>query len=159
MLIRPFPIVGVLGCRLVLAMAMFFLAAPSHADYTFSLLDMLPDYHYGDSTAGRVTNSDRVLGVQSIYDGPFSVATWRGKQIADVAAAAGLPGTYRYFHPSTMNESGKVVGHSTQPCNSPNSAAHATLWQNDLITALGILGGKNSYAMPSDIPLRPDIRS
>jgi probable HAF family extracellular repeat protein len=116
------------------------LAFPSYAAYTFSLLDMLPSYD--TSTSGRVTSSGQILGVQSSYDGPFSVVTWQGSQITDVTAAAGLPGTYQYFHPSTMNESANIVGVLYR--NDCSGCPNAVKWDGNSLIELGKISGYNT---------------
>lgn len=113
------------------------LTAPAYAGYTFNLLDMLPQY--STSTSGRVTNSGLILGLQSTYDGPFSVVTWQGSQINDITAAAGLPGTYQYFHPSTMNTSGSIVGSLYKAdCN---GCAVAVKWDGSSLLELAAVKG------------------
>ena len=119
-----------LGRQLRIGVMALLLSETAVAQYRLELLDMLEQY--GTSTAGRVTNSGQILGVQSTYDGPFSVVTWQGKQIADITAAAGLPGSYRYLHPHTMNEAGQIVGlldvydYDNNACNPCSVAAHWT---------------------------------
>lgn len=135
--IRAFPPRGFLRRRLVPAIAALILANPAFAGYTSSLLDMLPEY--GDSTARRITNSGRILGTQSTYDGPFSVVTWQGNQITDITAAAGLPGTYQYFHPSSMNESGNIAGVLFKPDCS--GCPNAVKWDGNSLVKLGRADG------------------
>lgn len=113
------------------------LAAPAYAGYTFNLLDMLPQY--GTSTSGRITNSGLILGIQSSHDGPFSVVTWQGNQITDITAAAGLSGAYQYFHPSTMNASGSIVGGLYKAdCN---GCRNAVKWDGSSLLELGAASG------------------
>lgn len=119
------------------------LAGPSYAGYTFTLPGMLPYYDnpVSDSVSGRVTNSRLILGIQSVYDGPFAVVIWYGDHITNVTAAAGLPGPgpYEYFHPTTMNESGNVVGTLWKAeCNSCHFAAK---WNGKALVELGSTTG------------------